>query len=446
MSRFQELVEVARASMEELSVPGLALGVLFGGQEETAGLGVTSIENPLEVTPDTRFQIGSITKTFTATAIMRLVEAGRLSLDDPVRTYLPELRLSDEDVAARATIRHLLTHTGGWEGDYFDDLGWGDDALGSMVKRLRGLPQLTPLGEVYAYNNAGFYIAGRVLEVMTEQTFEQALHELILEPLALESTCFFPDDVVTRRFAVGHDQDESDETIVARPWAVGRAAHPAGGLLSTVPDLLRYARLWMGGGDLLAPTSLEEMLRPQISPGDEFDSVGLAWFMRTRNRVPVIAHGGGTKGQVSWLAIAHKHDFACVVLTNHIRGGTAAERIFDQATETYLGFREPELEAIELPAERVSEYVGRYESKMVNVELAPSGAGLELRLTFKGGFPTPETPPPPSPPPLPVAFSGENAIFVPEGLYKGLRAEFLRDAAGRIEWFRMGRVYSPVDS
>ena len=129
MSHFEELVEVARAQMEEFSVPGASLGVLFDGEEETAALGVTSIEHPLDVTPDTLFQIGSITKTFTATAIMRLVERGAVDLDAAVRTYLPEFRLMDEDVAARATIRQLLTHTGGWLGDYFADFGRGADAL-----------------------------------------------------------------------------------------------------------------------------------------------------------------------------------------------------------------------------------------------------------------------------------------------------------------------------
>src|SRR5215213_3621562 len=125
MSHFEELVEVARAQMEEFSVPGASLDMFFDGEEETASLGVTSIEHPLDVTPDTLFQIGSITKTFTATAIMRLVDRGDVELDAAVRTYLPEFRLMDEDVAARATIRQLLTHTGGWLGDYFADFGRG---------------------------------------------------------------------------------------------------------------------------------------------------------------------------------------------------------------------------------------------------------------------------------------------------------------------------------
>ena len=162
--------------------------MLHEGEEHVAGFGVTSLENPLDVTPDTLFQIGSITKTFTATAVMRLVERGELDLDSPLRTYLPGLKLGDEDVAARVTMRHLLTHTGGWIGDYFDDFGSGDDALARMCESMATLPQLTPLGEVWSYNNAGFYLAGRVIEVIAGKPYEEAMQELVLEPLGLEQT------------------------------------------------------------------------------------------------------------------------------------------------------------------------------------------------------------------------------------------------------------------
>ena len=166
--------------MRELNVPGVAVGVWYQGQEMSAALGVTSIENPLPVTAGTLFQIGSITKTMLATSLMRLVEQGQVELDRPVRAYLPGLRLADEATAARLTLRHLLTHTGGWAGDYFNDFGWGDDALEKMAASLERLPQLTPLGTCWHYNNAGFAIAGRVIEVVSGQTFEKAVRACCL--------------------------------------------------------------------------------------------------------------------------------------------------------------------------------------------------------------------------------------------------------------------------
>jgi CubicO group peptidase (beta-lactamase class C family) len=108
------LQDVVQTAMRRFHVPGVAVGVVRDGVEETAGFGVTSIDNPLPVDADTLFQIGSITKTFTASAIMRLVEQGRIDLDAPVRGYVPGLRLADPSVTERVTLRHLLTHTAGF--------------------------------------------------------------------------------------------------------------------------------------------------------------------------------------------------------------------------------------------------------------------------------------------------------------------------------------------
>src|SRR5579859_3608369 len=144
-ARHSELAGVIAANMERFAVPGVAVGVSQGGDVWSAGFGITNVDHPLPVTPDTLFQIGSITKTVTCTAVMRLVERGLIDLDAPVRRYLPELRLRHEDVAARVTMRHLLTHTAGWLGDYFDDTGRGDDALQRIGERLAALPQISPL-------------------------------------------------------------------------------------------------------------------------------------------------------------------------------------------------------------------------------------------------------------------------------------------------------------
>ena len=135
-NNFQTLCNPIPAWMQHYRVPGLALAVLHNGQTYAQGFGITSIENPSPVTPDTLFQVGSISKTFLGTAAMRLVEQGALDLDAPLRKYLPSFKLKDEDVAARVTMRHLLTHTGGWLGDYFNDTGWGNDALTKMLAML----------------------------------------------------------------------------------------------------------------------------------------------------------------------------------------------------------------------------------------------------------------------------------------------------------------------
>jgi CubicO group peptidase (beta-lactamase class C family) len=437
---FDRVCDAVRASMEETQTPGVAVGLLHEGEEHVAGLGVTSAENPLDVTPDTLFQIGSITKTFTGTAAMRLVERGELDLDATVRTYLPELKLSDEDVAARVTMRHLLTHTGGWIGDYFDDLGSGDDALARMCESLAVLPQLTPLGEVWSYNNAGFYVAGRVIEVITGKTYEQALQELVLEPLGLEHTFFFADDVMTRRFAVGHLRNEEGPPSVARPWGIGRAHHAAGGLASTVGDLLRYARFHMGDGEeVLQRATLDEMHRSQLEVGSIFEHVGITWSISERTGARLIGHGGGTNGQVSLFFFAPEHELALAVVTNHQRGNEVAFAARVPALNA-IGSHERERDAIEVDAD---EYLGRYESALVEAELRRDDGTLVLAVTPKGGFPKKDSPPQPASPPMPVAFYAPDRLYVterPPG-----EAEFLRGEDGSIAWLRVGgRVMAPA--
>ncbi len=147
----QALDEKIRTAMAQYQIPGVAVGVYYQGQEHVRGYGVTNVDYPQPVDGDTLFRMGSITKTFTGTTIMRLVEQGLLNLDAPLRTYLPNLRLADESVAARVTLRQCLNHSAGWLGEYYPDFGRGDDALCRYVAGMAELPQLTPLGQVFAY-------------------------------------------------------------------------------------------------------------------------------------------------------------------------------------------------------------------------------------------------------------------------------------------------------
>lgn len=136
---------------------------------------------------------------------MRLVDRGDVDLDAPVRRYVPELTLSDEQTAQQVTVLHLLNHTAGWAGDLLDNTGTGDDALARYVPRMARLEQVTPLGTTVSYNNASLSLAGRLIELVTGKTFEDAMKELVFEPLGLTRSFFFPNDVMTRRFVVGHN-------------------------------------------------------------------------------------------------------------------------------------------------------------------------------------------------------------------------------------------------
>jgi len=440
MSRLERFREQARREMDDLGVPGVAVAVLAGGEQEAFCLGVTSRENPLEVTADTLFQVGSITKTYVAALVMRLVERESLELDGSVRTYLPEFRLADERAAEGATIRHLLTHTGGWVGDVFEDHGRGEDALARIVARLADAPQVTPLGEAWSYNNAGFYILGRVVEVVTGQPFETAMRELVVEPLGLESTFFFPDEVMTYRFAVGHlhGEEGDKQAAIARDWWVGRASHPAGGIVQSLNDLLRYGRYAFDGRPLLTPESFELLRQPQVPVGGDVDAVGLAWMLRRIGDADFMLHGGGTSGQVSILYVAPDEKFAFAALTNHDYGGVLIDRLQEPLLEEYLGVREPEPELRVLEPGQLAEYAGVYRSWMSDVEVGVADGGLELRYVQTRGFPTPDAPIPPPPPPAKLAFYEDDRAIATDDLWKGSRMVFLRNADEDIVWLRVG--------
>ncbi|HEV8637955.1 MAG TPA: serine hydrolase domain-containing protein [Chloroflexota bacterium] len=448
---FDQLCQLVAETRERLKLPGVAVGLIADGEEHAAGFGVTNVDHPLEVDADTLFQVGSISKTFTGLAAMRLVEQGRIELDAPVRRYLPEWRVADARATETATIRHLLTHTAGWLGDYFGERDPGDDALAKYVARMvEECPQLTPPGELYSYCNAGFNLLGRVIEVITGRTFETAMKELVLEPLGLQRSFYVPEEVMVHRFAVGHRVHDGEATVLT-PWALARSAMAPGGIVASAREQLKYARFWLGdgrggdGGRVLTPASMRLMQTSQATAAGHPDArIGLAWHLRDHDGTPIISHGGGTNGQASLLAIAPSRSFALSVLTNAGNGGELITPVQRWALEQLLGLQDPPPEPVDTLRGRLAEYAGRYTGSLSDVELRPEGEELVMHLTLKGGFPTRDSPPLPSPPPTRVALYAQDRLTFLDGPFKEGRAEVIRDGQGRIAWLRIGgRIRKP---
>lgn len=447
-TKFEAICAKIVSEMKRLKVPGAALGIYHQGQEFSAGFGKTSVENPLPVTPDTLFQVGSISKTFTGTILMRLVEAGKLDLDTPVRKILPKFRMSDPEVEKRLTTRHLLTHTGGWIGDYFDDFGNGDNALQKMVKKIRKLPQVTPLGQAWSYNNAGFNIAGRIVEVLTGQPYESAAREMIFAPLGLGLTFFYPDDVmITHRFVSGH-QNIGRKVQVARPWAIGRAGNCVGGVVSTVRDLLTYARFHMGDGStaqsqaLMQRATLEAMRAEQVDAGGR-GKMGLTWFIRLAGGLQIFGHGGATHGQQAVLHFIPQADFALALLTNSDEGGLITDNALKWALESYFETAIPSPTPTRKPDEELAEYSGRYELPLSAFELTASDGYLVRKDIPRGGFPTPDSPAGPPEPDVRLAFYAADRLVGLDEPRQGALCEFLRNADGKVSLMRIGGRLHP---
>ncbi len=436
--KFQKLCAGITKDMQRLKVPGIAVGLWHKGREYSTGMGVTSIENPLPVTSDTLFQVGSISKTFTGTMLMQLAEQDKIDLDLPVRKYIKDLKLRDENTAKQVTTRHLLTHTGGWVGDYFNDFGNGDDALARMVKDIAKLSQVQPLGKIWSYNNTGFNIASRIIEIVTHKPYEQAAQEMLLTPLSLNMTFFYPSDILfTHRFAVGH-HTEKNKTQVSRPWAIGRAGNGIGGIVSTVKDLLAYARFHMGNGSpIIKQKTLKAMREPQAEAGGR-GQIGITWFIRNTGTFTRYGHGGATHGQQAIFMFIPEKDFALAVLTNSDDGGIVNDNAVTSALEIYFNVKADIPKPVQQTNAELKEYAGSYRIGTEAFDLKIKNGHLIYHHIPLGGFPTPDTPPGPATPAMRFGiYEKDLAVGLDEPMKNAL-GDFIRDEKGRIQYFRVG--------
>ncbi len=363
-------------------MPGMTLGLLQDGAVELLAAGVASLETGFPVLADTAFQAGSISKIFTTTLVMQLVDEGRLSLDAPAVTYLLDLRLGDPAATATVTLRHLLTHTSGFFGDRFDDHGGGDDALARAVAEFAGLRQYTPPGAYWAYNNLGFQLAGRIAEHLLQIPFETLVRERILAPLGMERTTYFAQEAITYPVAVGHNLVAGGKNEVAHTWARARCRNPQGGIVSTAGDLLRFAAAHLGGaggGRILSTAAVTAMQTPQVE-AIQAPHWGLGWWIDSIAGEQIVGHGGVTNGFQAQLTLVPARGAAFAFLANGNQGGAAIRAIETWLLRRCLGLERTEPAAVTLSEAVRSQCSGRYEGALARVEVMPDGDGLRLLI------------------------------------------------------------------
>jgi dipeptidyl aminopeptidase/acylaminoacyl peptidase/CubicO group peptidase (beta-lactamase class C family) len=388
---------------ERHKVPGASLGILRLGADGrpdevvTAAYGYANWPAKIEATPDTLFQIGSISKVWTATLAMQLVDEGKLSLDAPVADVLPELRLADPEVAKTVTMRHLLNHTSGIDGDVFTDTGRGDDCVEKYVALLADQKQNHPLGATWSYCNAGFVVAGRVVEKLTGLTWDQALRQRMYAPLGLTHTATLPEEVLLHRAAAGH-VDVTGDPVLAPAWHLPRSLGPAGTICSTPADVLAFARMHLTGGlaadgtRILSAASARAMTELEADLPDKYslgDSWGVGWIRFGWDGHRLVGHDGNTIGQAAFLRLLPEAGLAVTLLTN---GGHTRDLYFDLYREIFAALADVAMApAIEPPAEPVAAditpHLGRYERAGVIEEVLAStekNDGPTLRTTITG--------------------------------------------------------------
>lgn len=299
------------AEMRRSGAPGVAYAVVEGDHVRAGAQGELLAGSGRPVTTDTPFLLGSITKSFTALAVMELVEAGKVDLDAGISTYLAAFR---DRPAGAITVRQLLSHTSGYStvqgNDAHADRDPADDDLSRQVARIASWAPVHPPGTRWEYSNANYQLLGAIIEAVSDRDYARFIESEILAPLGMEHS-FVADGERHDAMARGH-----------RPWFGGKRARkngatqrvmaPAGGVIASAGDVARYLAVMMNGrDDIVAARSKAAMLRP-ASPASPF--YGLGWFVDAENGT--VSHSGSSPGIETLATLIPAQRKGVVVLVN----------------------------------------------------------------------------------------------------------------------------------
>lgn len=323
------LVDRTRAAFH---VPGVAIALIRDGKViYRKGYGVRRAGDPATVDPQTRFAIGSNTKSFTTAALSILVHEGKLGWDDPVWQHMPEFQLADPTLTRAFVVTDLLTHHSGME------IGAGDLMLferaqftrDEVVDRLRYMPFTAPFRLHYAYNNLLYVTAGKLIEDVTHQRWEDFIQNRIMTPAGITACTAAPQAPQPGdNRATGHGV--ADHHAVPVPWSDIPAVAPAGGIECSVDGMARWARLLLGHGTIdghkvLSADQVNILWQPHAllplpdyadRTATHFRAYGLGWFMEDFFGHKRVWHTGTIQNSTSYVSFLPEIDMAVVVLTN----------------------------------------------------------------------------------------------------------------------------------
>lgn len=360
--------------------PGLALGIVHAGDLLWGkGYGLADLESGKPVTLDTRFRIASITKTFTATAILQLRDAGLLGLDDPVSRHLSWFDLRYQD-APEISIRNLLTHTGGLPRDSLNPM-WTDCQAPNaeqFIADTKSRALTRPPCQNFAYSNLGYSLLGGIIEAVTGQTWAEYLQTHVLDPLGMSETRTQPiaDDPL---LATGYTRERADYRREAFDFWLMNSFEASANFASSVNDLVKYARFHLGlaDGAVLSPYSLMDMHRVHWLNADWQGGYGLGMGLHRVKDWVISGHGGGYPGYLTAFSLCRAHKLGVIALTNALGGDPHG--YVEQAYKLVL----PEIikaTAYDKPAAPVEwqEFVGTYESEWARQKVVIRDNQLQL--------------------------------------------------------------------
>ncbi|TDD18291.1 serine hydrolase domain-containing protein [Nonomuraea diastatica] len=390
IDRWQARLDELRAAHR---VPGAALAVLTGGSVHELASGVLHQGTGVEVTTDSVFLAGSLAKLYTATLVMRLVDSGDLELDTPVVSVLPEFGTPDPEATGAITIRRLLSHTAGMTNDFTYDSGRGDDCLARYVEAVKEVPLDCPPGTALSYGSAGYAVLGRVIEVLTGQTWDQALKDRLFVPLGLEHSMTLPEEALRFRAAMGHLDGP------APVWdLMPRSAGPYGRVIVSAGDVARFAQMHLNGGlardgsRVLSTEAVAAMQRRHADSPDKWsmsaDGWGLGWTLHDWNGVAGYGHDGSAVTQHAYLRVIPHAGVAVVLLANGGAFSRLYADLFGELLAELAGVRMPPPFAppADPPAVDLAPWTGTYKRAGVVTTITQDDRGARIRYEFVDGM------------------------------------------------------------
>lgn len=303
--------EIVRAQLAERHIPGAAVAVIKNGKViKMKGYGLASVEFNVPATPETVFEIGSVSKQITAAAVMLLVEDGKINLDEKISTYLPNTPEAWKDV----TVRHLLTHTSGVKS--YTSLGGFELSkrykVGDFIKELSPQPLEFEPGSTYKYSNSGYSLLGYIIESASGKSYWEFLRERIFGPLKMTNTADRDPQFIIKNRATGYEWENGK--LVGRDYNL-TDLFSAGAIVSTVADLAKWD-VALRDETLLKTSSKNESWKPFILTNGKENSYGFGWNVGEFRGQRLVSHGGQTAGFAANLSRYRDADLDVIVLTN----------------------------------------------------------------------------------------------------------------------------------
>jgi CubicO group peptidase (beta-lactamase class C family) len=368
-------------------------GVYHAGEQIVLAHGTANVATGATMRDDTGFLFGSVTKVLTTTLVLQQVDRGRLDLDTPVVTYLPEFALAAPGAADKILVRHLISHTNGIDADLFFPDAKGRDALKTYVNGLASnCGALFEPGEQLSYSNGGMIVAGRLLEVVTGTPFPELLARDIYAPVGMNNSGTSAEQAILGSTAVGHFPDQ--ETMTAKPTGMFKLPDtwgPAGGTpIGTIADLLAFGRTHLAGG--VSPSGVRvlsaeatalmqrvsrDMATPNVPP------MGLGWVRYPFGDTTVLAMSGASPGGVSILCVVPEHDLVFTAFGNTPGAIMLHDQILQWLLRERLGIQIPTVITEMGQDVDLTPYVGTYRSNQLRIDVSIVDGQLEEQATYE---------------------------------------------------------------